>query len=199
MREHRGFAREHHPAPRLTGADDIDRVLAQILSLSEARPARSSRRLDGLFRDLSQATPRREPDDIEEMIWAIWISHDDPDAAGDMIAACEAIASDTPELARPRLDRLAEADPSWAEVWNKRATLAFIEDRIDDAVSDIGRTLLLEPRHFGAVSGFGQACLRLGRWREAGAAFSVALQINPHLKGLQEALTEIGAAVARPH
>jgi hypothetical protein len=52
-------------------------------------------------------------------------------------------------------------------------------------------TLLLEPRHFGAVAGFGQICLRNGHLNEARAAFQVALSINPHLRGLRELIAEL--------
>jgi hypothetical protein len=53
--------------------------------------------------------------------------------------------------------------------------------------------LTLEPRHFGAVAGFGQICLRHGRPAEAKAAFEVALQLDPHLQGLRELINRLSA------
>ena len=66
-----------------------------------------------------------------------------------------------------------------------------------DALASIARTLQLEPRHFGAMAGFGQICLRHGRKQEARAAFQTALAVNPHLQGLPELISELGKEVGR--
>jgi Flp pilus assembly protein TadD len=89
--------------------------------------------------------------------------------------------------------------PTWPEAWNKRATLAFIEKRDAECLADIARVLELEPRHFGAVSGFGQICLRRGHLNEARAAFQVALAINPHLQGLREIITDLSPEALMLH
>jgi tetratricopeptide (TPR) repeat protein len=175
-----------------TGAH-IDKVFTLVMRLGERRPAATlPRRLTTLFRELAQPEPERDPDDLEDLIWAHWIAHKDLHASNQMAAAIEAIGAGALDLARPMLDRLVEKEPRWAEAWNKRATLAFIQKRDADALADIEQTLLLEPRHFGAVSGFGQICLRHERFAEARAAFQIALGINPHLLGLREAIEEIG-------
>jgi hypothetical protein len=173
----------------------IDSVFDVEVACPGRKPAAGlPRRLAGLFRDLTRDPPPREPDDIEDLIWAHWIAHPTGSACSLMTAAIEAIDAGALDLARPMLDRLVEAQPGWAEAWNKRATLAFIEKRDGDALHDIRETLLLEPRHFGAVSGFGQICLRAARFTEARAAFQVALAINPHLRGLREAVAELSEA-----
>ncbi len=144
-----------------------------------------------LFQELGQEEPERDPEEICDLIWAHWITHNDGKACNNMAAAIEAMDLGAFDLARPILDRLVASQPAWSEAWNKRGTLAFIEKRDADALVDIEHTLLLEPRHFGAVSGFGQICLRQGRLPEARVAFQVALTINPHLLGLHEAIEEI--------
>jgi Flp pilus assembly protein TadD len=101
------------------------------------------------------------------------------------------MASGALKQARPLLDHLVETYPDWAEAWNKRATLAFIEKRDADSVRDIEQVLEREPRHFAAVSGFGQICLRNGHLNEARVAFRVALTLNPHLEGLRELIDEL--------
>jgi tetratricopeptide (TPR) repeat protein len=116
-----------------------------------------------------------------------------------MGAAVDAMASGELDTARPLLDRLVAQYPGWAEAWNKRATLAFIEKRDADSFADITRALELEPRHFGAVSGFGQICLRHGHLNEARAAFQVALSLNPHLKGLRELISDLSPEVLMLH
>jgi predicted Zn-dependent protease len=165
----------------------FDEALRLLLTLDERKPHRAlPRRLDALFADLSRLTPGRPVHEIEDTIWALWTNHDDPVLDRRMEQAIAAMAMRKLDVARPLLDQLVMDAPDWAEAWNKRATLSFIEARDAESVADIIETLSREPRHFGAMSGFGQICLRQGRVREAMVAFDVALMVNPHLHGVQE-------------
>ena len=178
----------------------IDAVFPLIMELRARRPAPGQpRRLDALFRDLGQIKPSRDPDEIEELIWAIWIGHDNERAAADMAALAEAMAAGANDLAHAVCDRLVEEYPDWPEVWNKRATIGFIARKDAESLLDIAQTLRLEPRHFGAVAGFGQICLRQQRPREASAAFQMALAINPHLQGVAEIVREIAVIEGPMH
>jgi tetratricopeptide (TPR) repeat protein len=134
-----------------------------------------------------------------ELIWAIWIDHKNEEASNRMIAAVEAIAAGARDLARPILDELVQKYPDWAEAWNKRATLSFIERRDAESIEDIARALELEPRHFGAILGFAQICLRHGRVEEAKAAFEVALMLNPHIAGLDDVVRDLAATKRMLH
>ena len=160
---------------------------------------RAARRLAKLFEALAQARPTRPVSEIEDLIWALWISHPSPAAESLMTGAIEAFADGRLAQARGHFDALVAAWPDWAEAWNKRATLAYVEGRDDDACRDIARTLALEPRHFGAIAGFGQICLRRERPCEAAIAFRAALTLNPHLHGIRALLDEISGGVARMH
>ena len=46
---------------------------------------------------------------------------------------------------------------------------------------DIHRTLVLEPRHFGALCGLGEICLTRGDFEAALFVFHAALRVHPHL------------------
>ena len=187
---------------KVTGeaAAAIEAVFPLIMELPKLRPAPGQpRRLDALFRDLARQKPTRDPDEIEELIWAIWIGHEQQRAATDMAAAVEAMAAGANDLAFAVFDRLVEEYPEWAEPLNKRATLAYIARRDADALYDIGRALKIEPRHFGAIAGFGQICLRQQKPREASAAFQMALAINPHLLGVAEVIAEIAVIEGPMH
>jgi predicted Zn-dependent protease len=171
----------------------FDELFALVMELPARQPASGQpRRLDALFRELSATSPVRDPDETEDMIWAHWIAHRNARACTAMAAAIEAMGAGAFDLARPILDDLIAAQPDWSEAWNKRSILAFIEKRDAQALIDIEQTLLLEPRHFGAVSGFGQICLRHGRMTEARASFQIALAINPHLEGVREVVSQLG-------
>ena len=178
----------------------IDAVFPLIMELRQRQPAASQpKRLDALFRDLAKLRPSRDPDEIEELIWAIWIGHANERAAADMTAVAEAMSVGAYDLAHAVCDRLVEEYPDWPEVWNKRATIGFIARKDAESLLDIAQTLRLEPRHFGAVAGFGQICLRQQRPREASAAFQMALAINPHLQGVAEIVREIAVIEGPMH
>jgi tetratricopeptide (TPR) repeat protein len=172
-----------------------DHVLSLVLSARDRRPVASlPRRLDRLFKELQAKTSSRLADEIEELIWALWIGHEDARAAASMHAAIEAIRLGEGDLALPILDRLIENYPDWPEAWNKRAILAVSQKRHEAGLLDIAQTLRLEPRHFGAMAGFARICIHTHRLREARAAYQMALTVNPHLEGVSEVIAELGKA-----
>jgi tetratricopeptide (TPR) repeat protein len=166
------------------------------LVLKGQQPARhrgAKARLNALFDDLKRDEPLRDPAETVELIWSIWFDHRDRHVSDRLFAAAAAMSSGAHDLARPMLDDLVEAHPDWAEAWNRRATLAYLEKRDGDSVEDIARTLELEPRHFGAIVGFAQICLRHRRFQEAKAAFEIALGMNPHMYELKPVIEDLSA------
>jgi tetratricopeptide (TPR) repeat protein len=162
--------------------------------------AGGSKRLDALFRDLLKETPPRDAEETGDLIWALWTNHEDAAATDAMQKAIGLIVAKETAPARAALDALCATYPAWAEAWNKRATLAFIELRDADAVADIVETLAREPRHFGALAGFGQIALRNGHPAAALAAYETALALNPHLDELASAAQELrGLYASRPN
>ncbi|WP_298722807.1 hypothetical protein [uncultured Ferrovibrio sp.] len=153
-----------------------------------------SDRLAPLFSALQSAKPPRPPEEIEDDIWALWTAHDDPALEARMQRAISAIARRRFSEAETLLDALVREAPDWAEAWNKRATLYYLTRRDAESLEDIRRTLALEPRHFGAICGFAQICLRCGEKAAAASAFNAALQINPHLDSVRAILAELEPA-----
>ncbi len=176
----------------MTSPLPIDPVFQLVLELPAHTPSPDlPRRLDDLFRELAMDEPPRPVEEIEDQIWALWSSHEDRIAEETMAAAVEALGSGSLKKARPLLDHLVARHPDWPEAWNKRAMLASIEKRDADSLLDIAQTLRLEPRHFGAIAGFGNICLRHGHLNEARAAFQIALVVNPHMEDLRDMLENL--------
>lgn len=174
----------------------VAETLRLILNGTRRPPAAIAARdmLAGLFAALQAQAPPQAPDEIEDEIWAIWTSHEDPALEARMQRAISAIARRRFGEAETLLDGLVAAAPDWAEAWNKRATLYYLTRRDAEGIEDIRRSLELEPRHFGAICGFGQICLRHGETAAAASAFAAALQINPHLDSVRAILAELEPA-----
>jgi Flp pilus assembly protein TadD len=78
--------------------------------------------------------------------------------------------------------------PDFAEGWNKRATLYYLVGNTDASIEDIKKTLELEPRHFGALSGLGLVYLQQGKLALAEEAFQQLITVHPNSPSAQENL-----------
>jgi tetratricopeptide (TPR) repeat protein len=145
-------------------------------------------RLDGLFAQLQATQSPLEARALESLIWDAWLSTDDDDVRLLVRQGTAFLAQGEFALALAAFNGVVERAPTFAEGWNKRATVFFLMDDYDSSVADIERTLALEPRHFGALSGLGQIYLGLDRKALALKAFEAALRIDPHLVGVREAV-----------
>ena len=157
----------------------IDAIVELILTWQTRSGAQRSRDTDTLFTTLATATEPHIACEIEDQIWEMWTSHEDPTVNASMDEAIAAIARKDYRLAEGVLDRLVDEHAHWAEAWNKRATLFFLQGRRTESLRDISRTLELEPRHFGAMAGFAQICLRTRRLDAARIALETVLLLHP--------------------
>jgi tetratricopeptide (TPR) repeat protein len=173
-------------------------TLRLILDLPQRRPAASMPRiLDALFARLAAVPPLPDVQMVEDEIWDVWTQHSDPAVDAEMNKAIARLAARDYGPAESLFDALVTGHPDWAEAWNKRATLYFLMGRHADSIADIHRTLELEPRHFGALCGFGQIALRAGQQLAARAAFEAALAAHPHLPGIREVIDQLGGGSER--
>lgn len=164
-----------------------------------ARADQQDPRLAPLFARLQTTASASEAQAIERRIWAIWGQADDARANVLMREGVIAMASRQYEVALQRFDRLIEQAPDFAEAWNKRATLYYLMGNYPASVLDIRRTLELEPRHFGALSGLGLIYDAIDDPAAALRSFEAALAINPHLDTTRERIKQLrGQLGGRP-
>ena len=95
------------------------------------------------------------------------------------------------DIALRYFDAVIKTDPEYAEGWNKRATVHWLMDNLEESMGDIRRTLALEPRHFGAVSGMGLIFMQQGDHDGALRAFEQVLKINPKDAGAKRRVEEL--------
>jgi Tfp pilus assembly protein PilF len=170
----------------VTSQDDI---LALIAARRDRRPARDLPFLDALFRRLA-ACGLAEAGATEALIWDVWMDHPHAEAARVLDLATRDIAAKRYDIAETRLTSLLRRAPEFAEAWHKRATLYYLTGRDAECMSDIRRTLELEPRHFAAMMHFAEILIGEGAPAEARFAFYAALTVHPHLPRAREALAD---------
>jgi Tfp pilus assembly protein PilF len=86
------------------------------------------------------------------------------------------------EAAEATLDEVIKTAPDYAEAWNQRAFVRFLREKDAGALSDLEKTIELEPDHFGALSGMYHVLMRMGRSRAAVASLSRAVEIHPWIQ-----------------
>jgi len=170
-------------------------LLVALLFPSPGFADQNDPRLDPLFERIKRTDDLQDAAEIESSIWQIWVDAGNPELNRLMQAGIEAMASNQLDLAIELFTMVIQESPSFAEGWNKRATAFYLNGEIAASVGDIERTLALEPRHFGAVSGLGLIFLSRGDKVGALNAFERVLEINPnaagaraHVRLLKEAL-----------
>ena len=163
------------------------RIDLALVAMNAELPA-DTPELDALFAKLRTARENTERRATTQRIWSVWCSHAEAAAVDAMRTVVEAFDSGELDHVGETLDRMVDRWPDWAEAWNKRATLRFVEDRHTESLDDIVRTLEREPRHFGALSGLGQICLGHGDLTSALLAFERVLSIDPGVREVQQAV-----------
>lgn len=144
-----------------------------------------------LFRALSGR--RDDAVSTEERIWSLWMYHPNTGAARELDRATSDIAAQRWDIAETRLSRLTRRCPDFAEAWNKLATLHYIREYDEECLAALNHTLALEPRHFGAMAGFGEICMGRGDAEGALLAFRAALRIHPGLDAVEQTYARIAA------
>ncbi len=145
------------------------------------KPAAADARLDGLFERLKSTQDAGEARRIEGAIWQIWLEPADPAAGSLMKLALDAQQRGDLFGAFALYDAIVNLRPDYAEGWNRRATVLYLLGRHEDSRKDAEKTIALEPRHFGALSGLGLIAAAKNDDDGALDAFERALEHNPHM------------------
>jgi tetratricopeptide (TPR) repeat protein len=103
----------------------------------------------------------------------------------------EALDQGNTTLAIWHFTALIDHAPDFAEGYNGRATAYFHAGQYGLSLADIQRTLDLNPRHFGAMSGLALILEDIGKIEDALAMWREVEKINPHREGLAEAVLRL--------
>jgi tetratricopeptide (TPR) repeat protein len=141
--------------------------------------------------DASKLRATENPDKIIADIWSIWARNDSATAELLLRQSVAAMNANEYDAAEKMLIQLIEVYPDYAEAWNKRATLYFMQGRYDASLIDIEHVLELEPRHFGALGGKAMILRAQGKTVEALKVLKETLAINPHADSVAQAIKDL--------
>ena len=136
---------------------------------------------DPLYERLKASASELEGIPIAQEIWSLYSTAPDAKAQDLLDRGVRYLQRGQFDTSETVLTELVDYCPDYAEGWNQRAFARFLAGRFDGALEDLDRTLELEPRHFGALSGRGLTLLRQGRQLLAQQAIRDALKVNPWL------------------
>ncbi|MCG8415106.1 MAG: tetratricopeptide repeat protein [Pseudomonadales bacterium] len=140
----------------------------------------SDQRLDGLFERLLHSEDIASIRAIENQIWEIWLQHPNSDLERLMEIGTQRMNRQSYADALLIFTQIVESFPDYAEGWNKRATLYYLLGNFEASIADIEKTLALEPRHFGALSGLGLVYIQQRELSKAKEAFEDLMAIHPN-------------------
>ena len=147
--------------------------------------SQTDERLDIIFDRIQTTVDNAKAEALTQLIWDIWHQSDNVVVNDLMSKGIEEMSVRNFKAALTAFDKMVEVDPDFAEGWNKRATVYYLMGKYRASMRDIERTLTLEPRHFGALSGLGLILMDIGNDGAALKAFEAALKINPHMPNLR--------------
>ena len=153
-------------------------------------------KLDKLFSKLKNTKDLSSAQVIENEIWEIWSIHPSDDRRGFRLT--ELLIQGTRLMDMRELSKAYEvftkvitAESDWAEAWNKRATVLYLMKQYESSLADIEITLVLEPRHFGALSGQALNYIELNLYEKAVESYKAAQKIYPLLDSAKKMIPEL--------
>ncbi|WP_170290343.1 tetratricopeptide repeat protein [Rhodovulum strictum] len=124
---------------------------------------------------------------VEREIWEEWAKSGSPSMDLLLKRGRDAITAGKFETAIAHLTALTDHAPDFAEGYNARALAYFRAGLYGPAIADLARTLELNPRHFGALTGLGAILEETGQLQAARDAYGAARAIHPHDPDLESA------------
>lgn len=127
----------------------------------------------------------------EHALWSIWFRASSAEASRMLAAGARALGQRDFSTAERMFDGALAMDPHFAEAWNQKAILHYLREEYAQSIAACRKAIALMPEHFGAWAGMGHCNAQLGNAREAIFCYGRALEINPHLQCIAEAVREL--------
>ena len=126
-----------------------------------------------------------------QALWQVW--HRSGDVAVDerLHAGIEAMNRRALDEAVEIFNEVIDMAPDFAEGYNKRATVYYMQERYEESLEDCLKTLDMNSIHFGALSGSGLVYLGLRKPVKALELFKRAIAVNPNMPSVIKNIEDI--------
>lgn len=162
---------------------------------ASARGSAREQRLDLLFDELGSLEQGADAKAMEETILNLWSQSGSATIDLLMDRSASVVLDGDVELGLGLIDSVVELEPDFAEAWHRRSHLHMVMGNITEAMVDLQKVLTLEPRHFPAVNALADILRSMGDREAALSAYRMALEINPHMDEVREAIAELSYQV----
>ena len=153
-------------------------LFSQISSIANERDTR----LNQLFNEL-KTNKSKIAFVAEQQIWVLWSTHPTDEKLTARLQEGSQLVRDQNYLqAKDIFTEVIKLDQSWAEAWNKRATVLYMLGEFKKSQDDIDQVLALEQRHFGALAGQGLVNIQLKNYEKAIRSYEEAQEIYPAMR-----------------
>ncbi|ODA67499.1 Tetratricopeptide repeat protein [Methyloligella halotolerans] len=160
-----------------------------------ANPQARAQMLDQLYDALSNSPDAQAASRVQDAIKTIWQRTGSPTVDLLLQRAMTIGQEGDYELSLEILNAAISLSPDTAETWHQRAMVHFLREENSKALSDLRRTLALDPKHYEAIVGLGRVLEHLGQKESALAVYRRALQVNPYLEAARLAVEDLSREI----
>ena len=172
-------------------------ILSILLNINFLYADDRSSELNHLFNEL-KIKDKNLSFEVEQQIWKIWSTHPNNNRLTSMLAAGSNFMNNKEySKAVEIFTKVIDLDPTWAEAWNKRATVLYIIGEFEKSQNDIDQVLKLEKRHFGALAGQGLVNIELENYEKALESYKEAMRIYPSMNSPKIMIKQIKELIQR--
>lgn len=148
-----------------------------------------------LLTKLGQAKDRQAARAIERELRARWSHSQSPTADLLMRRTDQALRAKDTDTARTLVRTLTGIEPTFAEAWHRRATIAIQKEDYAEAIDSLRRVLKLQPKHYVAIAELAEILDQFGDKAMALKAYRQAKTLDPFIDGLDDRIRALSKEV----
>lgn len=183
------------PAPPRAGNPRAPTEPKGIAVLQPRTPKEREKALSDLYAMLATADDEKKAQSLTRSIERLWLTSGSDTVNLLMHRAMEAAHAKKPELALELLNAAVGLAPDYAEAWNRRAYVHFINNNYELALGDLRRVLALDANHYKALDGLMNILREIGKKKEALSVARQLLDVNPFHEGIKATVEQLAREV----